>query len=397
MKINTDAKKIEELLTRGVDEVIEKESLKKKLESGKQLRIKLGIDPTGSQLHIGHAVPLRKLKQFQDLGHQVILLIGDYTATIGDPSGRDETRPILSVEQIKENEKTYIDQAAKVLDMSKVEIRHNSEWYGQPNFTGLLMELTSKITVARILERDDFQKRIKEGSDIQMQEIMYPLLQGYDSIALKADVELGGTDQKFNLLMGRKLQKRYDQVEQDIITVPLLVGTDGVKKMSKTYGNFIALEDEANEMFGKTMSVADGLIVKYFELATDVSMEEIKELEKELKNGTNPRDLKMRLASEIVKMYHSEEEVKKAQENFINTFAKKQIPDEMPEIKPSVYDITVVLVESKICKSKSEVRQMIDQGGVKVNEEKVPAGEYNFVVKAGDIIQKGSRFFVRVK
>lgn len=397
MKINTDAKKIEELLTRGVDEVIEKESLKKKLESGKQLRIKLGIDPTGSQLHIGHAVPLRKLKQFQDLGHQVILLIGDYTATIGDPSGRDETRPILSVEQIKENEKTYIDQAAKVLDISKVEIRHNSEWYGQPNFTGLLMELTSKITVARILERDDFQKRIKEGSDIQMQEIMYPLLQGYDSIALKADVELGGTDQKFNLLMGRKLQKRYDQAEQDIITVPLLVGTDGVKKMSKTYGNFIALEDEANEMYGKTMSVADELIVKYFELATDVSMEEIKELEKELKNGTNPRDLKMRLASEIVKMYHYEEEAKKAQENFINTFAKKQIPDDMSEVTPTVYDITAVLTESKICKSKSEVRQMIDQGGVKVNEEKVPNGEYNFAVKAGDIIQKGSRFFVRVK
>ncbi len=397
MKINTDAKKIEELLTRGVEEVIEKESLKKKLESGKQLRIKLGIDPTGSQLHIGHAVPLRKLKQFQELGHQVILLIGDYTATIGDPSGRDETRPILSLEQIKENEKTYIDQAAKVLDISKVEIRHNSEWYGQPNFTGLLMELTSKITVARILERDDFQKRIKEGSDIQMQEIMYPLLQGYDSIALKADVELGGTDQKFNLLMGRKLQKRYDQAEQDIITVPLLVGTDGVKKMSKTYGNFIALEDEANEMFGKTMSVADELIIKYFELATDVPMDEIKGLEKELKNGTNPRDLKMRLASEIVKMYHNEEEAKKAQENFINTFAKKQIPDEMPEIKPSVYDITAVLTESKICKSKSEVRQMIDQGGVKINEEKVPAGEYNTSVKSGDIIQKGSRFFVRVK
>lgn len=397
MKINTDTKKIEEVLIRGAEEIIEQESLRKKLESGKQLRVKLGIDPTGSQLHIGHAVPLRKLRQFQDLGHQVILLIGDYTATIGDPSGRNETRPILSIEQIKENEKTYIEQAAKVLDISKVEIRHNGEWYGQPNFTGLLMELTSKITVARILERDDFQKRIKEGSDIQMQEIMYPLLQGYDSVALKADVEIGGTDQKFNLLMGRKLQKRYNQSEQDIVTVPLLVGTDGVKKMSKTYDNFIALEDGANEMYGKTMSVADDLIIKYFELATGVSMEEIKELEKELKNGANPRDLKMRLAFEIVKMYHNEAEAKSAQENFVNTFAKKQTPDEMPEITPSVYDITSVLTESKICKSKSEVRQMIDQGGVKVNEEKVPTGEYNFVVKSGDIIQKGSRFFVRVR
>ena len=281
--------------------------------------------------------------------------------------------------------------------MLKVEIRHNGEWYGQNNFTGLLMELTSKITVARILERDDFQKRIKEGSDIQMQEIMYPLLQGYDSVALEADVELGGTDQKFNLLMGRKIQKRYNQKEQDVITVPLLVGTDGVKKMSKTYDNFIALEDKANEMYGKTMSIADELIIKYFELATDVSMEEIKGLEKELKNGANPRDLKMRLASEIVKMYHNEAEAKSAQENFINTFAKKQIPDEMPEIKPSVYDITAVLTESKICKSKSEVRQMIDQGGVKVNEEKVPTGEYSYPVKSGDIVQKGSRFFVRVK
>ncbi|MGI6314928.1 MAG: tyrosine--tRNA ligase [Patescibacteria group bacterium] len=397
MKINTDQQKIEEILTRGVDEVIEKESLKKKLESGKQLRIKLGIDPTGSQLHIGHAVPLRKLKQFQDLGHQVILLIGDYTATIGDPSGRNETRPILSMEQIKENEKTYIDQAAKVLDMSKVEIRHNGEWYGQNNFTGLLMELTSKITVARILERDDFQKRIKEGSDIQMQEIMYPLLQGYDSVALEADVELGGTDQKFNLLMGRKIQKRYNQKEQDVITVPLLVGTDGVKKMSKTYDNFIALEDKANEMYGKTMSIADELIIKYFELVTNVSMEEIKKLAKELENGANPRDLKMRLAFEIVKMYHNEAEAKSAQENFINTFAKKQVPEEMPEVKPSVYDLITILTESKICKSKSEVRQMIDQGGVKVNEKKVPNGEYNFVIKSGDIVQKGSRFFVRVK
>lgn len=397
MKINTDQQKIEEIITRGVDEVIEKESLKKKLESGKQLRIKLGIDPTGSQLHIGHAVPLRKLKQFQDLGHQVILLIGDYTATIGDPSGRNETRPILSMEQIKENEKTYIDQAAKVLDMSKVEIRHNGEWYGQNNFTGLLMELTSKITVARILERDDFQKRIKEGSDIQMQEIMYPLLQGYDSVALEADVELGGTDQKFNLLMGRKIQKRYNQKEQDVITVPLLVGTDGVKKMSKTYDNFIALEDKANEMYGKTMSVADELIIKYFELVTNVSMEEIKKLAKELENGANPRDLKMRLAFEIVKMYHNEAEAKSAQENFINTFAKKQVPEEMPEVKPSVYDLITILTESKICKSKSEVRQMIDQGGVKVNEKKVPNGEYNFVIKSGDIVQKGSRFFVRVK
>ena len=211
MKINTDAKKIEELLTRGVDEVIIQDSLKKKLESGKQLRIKFGIDPTGTDLHIGHAVPLQKLKQFQDLGHQIILLIGDYTAVIGDPTGRDSTRPILDEEQVVENMKTYIEQASKIIDINNTEIRYNSEWYAKPKFTHLIMDLTSKITVARILERDDFQKRMKDGLDIQMQEIMYPLLQGYDSVALKADVEIGGTDQKFNLLMGRKIQKRYNQ------------------------------------------------------------------------------------------------------------------------------------------------------------------------------------------
>lgn len=395
MKVIIDEQKINELLTRGTEEVIELESLRKKLLSGKQLRIKFGIDPTGAQLHIGHAVPLRKLKQFQELGHQVILLIGDYTAMIGDPSGRNETRPILSQDDVEKNMKTYVDQAAKILDIDNIEKRRNSEWYAKPNFTGLLMDLTSKITVARILERDDFQKRLKEKSDIRMQEIMYPLLQGYDSVALEADVEIGGIDQKFNLLMGRKLQKKYGQMEQDILTVPMLVGTDGEKKMGKSYGNFIALEDVPNEMFGKVMSIPDNLIMKYFELGTDMSMDKIKKYEEEMKTGKNPRDYKMKLAFELVNMYHSEKEAEKAREHFTNQFFKKEIPDNIPEVKS--YDISSALINSKICKSKSEVRQVIDQGGVKINEKKVEAGDYTATVKSGDIIQKGSRWFARVK
>lgn len=394
MKVLTDEKTINELLTRGVSEAIEKESLKKKLESGKKLRIKFGIDPTGSQLHIGHAVPLQKLRQFQKAGHQVILLIGDYTAMIGDPSGRNETRPPLTPEQVKKNMETYVQQASKVIDINNIELRHNSEWFGKPDSARLFMELSSKITVARVLERDDFQKRLAEGNDIAMQEIMYPLLQGYDSVALRADVELGGTDQKFNLLMGRKLQKKYDQAEQDIITVPILEGLDGEKKMSKTYGNFIGLTDKPEEMFGKIMSIPDTLILKYFELATDVTMAEIEKYKEEMKNGANPRDYKIKLGQSLVKMYYNEEEAKKAQEYFINTFAKKEIPTDIPEITPSKYDIITVLVESKICKSTSEARQNITQGGVKVNEEKVM--DIKTEVKKGDIVQKGSRFFVKI-
>jgi len=313
---------------------------------------------------------------------------------IGDPTGRNETRPILSVEQVKENMETYVQQASKIIDINNIEIRHNSEWYSKPNATGLLMELTSKITVARILERDDFQKRLKEGSDIAMQEIMYPLLQGYDSVALNADIELGGTDQKFNLLMGRKLQKKYDQPEQDIVTVPILEGTDGEKKMGKSHGNFIALEDAPEDMFGKVMSIPDKLIIKYFELATDIPMEEIQKYGQEMENGANPRDYKMKLGTNIVRMYHDEKKAKAALENFINTFSKKEIPTDIPELKPSKNDIITVLVESKICKSTSEARQNIAQGGVKINEEKVE--DIKATVKKGDIVQKGSRFFVKI-
>lgn len=397
MKINTDDKKINELLTRGVEEVIELESLRKKLSSGKKLRVKLGIDPTGVDLHIGHAVPLRKLRQFQDVGHQAILLIGDYTAKIGDPTGHDETRPILSSKQVKENEKNYLVQASKVLDMDNLEVRHNSEWYDKPNFANLLMELTSKITVARVLERDDFQKRLKSGSDIRMQEMMYPLLQGYDSVALKADVEIGGSDQKFNLLMGRKIQKRYDQPEQDVMTFPILEGIDGERKMSKTYENYIALLDKPEEMFGKIMSIPDSLIIKYFELATTVSLKKIEEYRQKLAQGKNPRDIKMDLAKALISEYHDEQAAKNAQDFFISTFSKKEMPDNIPEIKPSKYDVLTVLLESKICSSKGEARRNIEQGGIKVNGEKLGTDAINHVCTKGDVVQKGARFFVRIK
>ncbi|MBI5072022.1 tyrosine--tRNA ligase [Candidatus Falkowbacteria bacterium] len=395
MKVNTDEKKIQEILTRGVEEVIVKESLEKKLKSGKQLRVKFGIDPTGTDLHIGHAVPLRKLKQFQDLGHKIILLIGDYTARIGDPSGRDKTRPVLSEKEVKRNMKTYVAQAAKVIDIKKVEIRYNSEWYGKRDFTYLLMDLTSKITVARVLERDDFQKRLKEGSDIQMQEMVYPLLQGYDSVALQADVELGGSDQKFNLLMGRKVQKRYDQPEQDIITVPLLEGIDGEKKMSKSYGNYIALLDSPEDMFGKVMSIPDALILKYFELTTDVPLEEAR---KNIED--NPMGAKKRLAREIVTLYHSVKEAKEAEENFVKIFQKKEAPSEVLSFKLKVKSLNIVdlLTETGLAASRSEARRLVEQGGVKVGDKII--NDINAVVEIpaeGVLVQKGKRHFVKVK
>ncbi|MBU0661503.1 tyrosine--tRNA ligase [Patescibacteria group bacterium] len=393
MSINTDSKKIEQLLTRGVDHVIVKESLKKKLASGEKLRVKFGIDPTGYDLHIGHAVPLRKLKQFQDGGHQVILLIGDYTAMIGDPTGKNATRPMLKREDVEQNMKTYIEQASRILDMDNVEIRYNSEWYGQKGFD-FALELTSKVTVARILERDDFQKRLKEGSDIQMQEIMYPLLQGYDSVMLDADIEIGGTDQKFNMLMGRKLQKRYEKLEQDVIMIPLLEGTDGVQKMSKTYNNYIGLLDTAEDVYGKTMSIPDEMILRYFELATDVSSEEIEGYKKRLDDGENPRNVKMILAEELTKLYHGDDGVEKGKAHFEKVIQSKGRPEEIAELQPASYEIIAVLVEAGAVNSNSDARRAIEQGGVKVNDEKVI--DLKHILKSGDVVQKGKRFFVQL-
>lgn len=378
-----------------MEEVIVRTDLEKKLQSGKKLRIKLGIDPTGSDLHIGHAVVLRKLRQFQECGHQAILLIGDYTAMIGDPSGRNETRPLLTSEQVKVNMKTYLEQAGRVIDLTAVEVRHNSEWYGQSNFMKLFMELTGKITVARILDREDFKKRLKADEDIRMQEILYPVLQGYDSVALRADVELGGNDQKLNLLMGRRVQRAYDQTEQDVMTVSLLVGTDGEKKMSKTYGNFIGLLDSPEDIFGKTMSIPDSLIIQYFELATSASASQIADYKRALVAGTNPRDVKMKLAEMFVAELSGQDKVTAARQRFVAITQDKAKPTDIAEIKPSAYDIVTVLVESKLVTSSSEARRAIEQGGVKVDDTKVDS--IDLKVKKGSVVQKGKRFFVKVR
>lgn len=394
----TNREKIEELLTRGVEEIIKRESLEKKLSSGKKLRIKLGIDPTGSDLHLGHYVVLRKLKQFQDLGHQIIFLIGDYTGMIGDPSGRSETRKTMTRKELKKNEKDYINQAGKVLDIKKVELRHNSEWYDKKG-ADFLMEISSKFTIARLIERDDFQKRISSKIDVSMLELLYPLLQGYDSVALKADVELGGTDQKFNLLTGRKVQKRYNQPEQDIVTVPLLEGLDGVRKMSKSYKNYIAFNDSSKEMFGKIMSLPDSLIWKYYQLLTNTPLAEINQMEKEVKvQKTNPKDAKVKLAKEIIGIFYTNKDAKESEKEFNKQFRDKQLPGDIREMKIEIRrrKLDELLIELDLVSSKSEARRMIEQSGVKINQEKVTENK-EIVIQSGMVIQVGKRKFVRVK
>lgn len=395
---DTKKEKIKELLERGVDEVIEKEHLKKRLIKGDKLRVKFGIDPTGSELHLGHLVPFRKLKQFQNLGHQVIFLIGDYTAKIGDPTGRSETRKMLTDEDIKNNMKDYIDQASKVLKMDEVEIRYNSEWYDKKG-PAFMMELTSKFTFARMIERDDFKKRIKEDIDVSMVELLYPLLQGYDSVELRADVELGGRDQKFNLLTGRKAQRRYNQSEQDIITVPLLEGLDGVKKMSKSYGNYIAFNDSASDMFGKIMSLPDNLLWKYFKLLTDILEEEISKTEEKVRlNEVNPRDVKIDLAKEIIKIFYSEKEASEAQENFINVFQKKENPEDIKEfkIKEDKKKLIDIISEAGLTSSKGEARRLIEQGAVKIDSKVENKWDKEVKIKDGTIIQAGKRKFIKI-
>jgi len=401
-KLKTKAQKIEEVLTRGIDEVIDEKHLEEALKSGKKLRVKYGIDPTGSDLHLGHSVPLRKLKQFQDLGHKIILLIGDHTATIGDPSGRSATRPPLSSKQIKANMKDYISQAGKILDMKKVEVRYNNEWYDKKDAM-FLCELASKFTIARVMERDDFKKRIKDDIDISMLEILYPLLQGYDSVELKADVEVGGRDQKFNLLMGRKVQKRYDQKKQDIIMVPLLEGTDGVQKMSKSYDNYIGLTEKPSEMYGKIMSIPDAVVWKYFKLLTSLSLKEVESI----KNGLFPRgkltrkDIKMMLAKEIVKIYHSGKEAEKAEAEFNKIFKDKELPTDIPKIKltevgPLEVNILDLLLKIKLVSSKAEARRLVEQGAVKIDNKIQTDWQTKIKTKPGLVIQVGKRRFVKL-
>lgn len=397
MPVSTDPAKIQQLLEKGTVDIIVKEDLEKKLASGKQLRIKLGIDPSGSDLHIGHMVVVRKLREFQELGHHVMLLFGNFTGQIGDPTGKSETRAPKTQEQLEENAKHYIEQVKHVLDIDKIEVVWNADWLAPLKFADIV-QLASNFTVAQMLERDMFQDRIKNSQPISMHEFFYPLMQGYDSVAMKADVELGGTDQTFNLLAGRTLQKAYGQAPQNILTVPILEGTDGVKKMGKSEDNFIAVADSPKDMYGKTMSISDDLILKYFELATDKTLDQISELEERLKSGENPMNLKKELAASIVKIYHNEEAAEAAAQEFVNVFKNKGLPDEIAEHSTSTTAILDLLVETKLLSSKGEARRMIQGGGVRIDGEKIDDIELQIQLSSEKkLLQVGKRKFVYIK
>ena len=376
------------LIRRGTNEIISEEELAKKLASGKKLRIKLGVDPTAPDLHLGHSVIINKLKVFQDLGHQIVFLIGDFTARIGDPSGRSATRPMMTEEQIMKNIKTYQDQVFKILDREKTEVVFNSKWLNALGIEGLL-KLASKHTVAQMLVRDDFEKRFKADIPISIVEFMYPLLQAYDSVALQADVELGGNDQKFNLLLGRDMQRDAGQEPQVVITMPLLVGTDGVKKMSKSYNNYIALNDKPQDMFGKLMSISDELMMFYYELLTQENLDEIKQM--------HPKEAKMKLGSIIVERYWGKEAAENAKAEFNKIFANKDLPTEIEEFKcdKDKIKLSELLFVSKMVASKNEARRLIEQGGAKVDNEKVTA-DTEVEVKSGMILQAGKRKFKKI-
>ena len=389
-----------ELLLRGVEEIIPKKEFHKKLNQNRPLRIKLGFDPTAPDLHLGHTVILNKLKLFQDLGHEVIFLIGDFTGMVGDPSGVDETRPVLSEEEIKKNAKTYERQVFKILDKKKTEIRFNSEW--MDNFSPKeFIKLSSAQTVARMLERDDFHKRYSSQKPISIHEFLYPLLQGYDSVALNADVELGGTDQKFNLLLGREVQKFYGMEPQIAFTLPLLEGLDGIKKMSKSLENYIAIEDEENDMFGKVMSVSDELMWRYFELLSFKSDKEINKLKRAQTNGENPRDIKFMLAEEIVDRFHGEGSGRKAREEFKSIFQRGKNPSNVVEIEIQLkeQDITLprVLKEAGLVASTSEALRLIKQGAVKVEGEKIIDSKHKISSNSSLLYQIGKRKFSKIK
>ena len=372
-----------EILTRGAEEIIPEESFLKQIKSKKKLRVKAGFDPTSPDLHLGHTVLLNKMKIFQDLGHEVIFLIGDFTGLVGDPSGVNETRPVLTKEQLDKNAETYKEQVFKILDPKKTEVRFNSEWMEDVDPSEFIKMLSS-YTVARMLERDDFSKRYKSQQPISIHEFLYPILQGFDSVKLEADIELGGTDQKFNLLLGREVQKHYGQEQQSILTVPLLEGLDGVKKMSKSLGNYIALEDSPDDMFGKVMSISDDLMWRYFSLLSFKSSEQISEYKRDIEEGSNPRDTKFLLAEEIVDRFH-EGLGKKSKENFINRFQKGNISQDLEEVVVTIESeselLTRILRESNLLKSTSEALRLIKQSAIKVNDEKV--SDTKFMLKKG--------------
>jgi tyrosyl-tRNA synthetase len=393
-----------DILKKGAVDLIREEDLRAKLErsikTGKPLRIKLGLDPTAPDIHIGHTVVIRKLKAFQDLGHTVIFLIGDFTGMIGDPSGKNVTRPPLSRDEINANAETYRQQMSKLLDTDRTELRFNGEWmdkFGAADF----VRLCAKTTVKQILERDDFQKRMQEEKPISLHELLYPLVQGYDSVALEADVELGGTDQKFNLLMGRNLQREFDQEPQVIMTTPLLEGLDGVQKMSKSLGNYIGIDEPPDEMFGKVMSISDDLMWRYYELLTDLGRAEIAGLRSRCESGDeNPRDAKARLAKLIVADFHSAQAADLADAEFNRRFVQKQMPDEIEErrIAGGTHKLADLIVDTGLAASKGEARRLIEQGGVRIDGEKASAAGAEITLnKDGIILQVGKRKFLRIR
>ncbi len=391
------------IISKGAKEIVNKKELLVKLEKSHQLQvpltIKLGLDPSAPDIHLGHAVVLRKIKQMQDLGHKVVIIIGDFTGWIGDPTGKTKGRAALSDEQVKANAKTYFEQIFKVLDSEKTTIRYNSEWLSKLTFEEVI-QLAATTSVARILERDDFQKRYENNVPIGIHEFFYPLMQAYDSVELEADIELGGTDQTFNVLMGRTLQKHWGLEKQIAIFMPLLEGLDGIEKMSKSLGNYIGVNEPAEIMFKKVMEVPDHLIIKYFELATDEHPDEIEKIKQILEKGANPKDIKLKLASIITNLYWGETETRRAQIYFETAFSKKEIPDDIPEIlieigAETVADIIPQLIESKLVKSKSEFLRLIKQNGVRLNKEKLLEDDLERIVMNQEVLQIGKKRFVR--
>jgi tyrosyl-tRNA synthetase len=386
------------IIKRGAEEILLEEDLIERLKAGKPMRVKAGFDPTAPDLHLGHTVLLNKMRQLQDLGHEIYFLIGDFTGMIGDPSGKNETRPPLTKEQVEENAITYQKQVFKILDPEKTKIAFNSEWLNRLTPVNMI-ELAATYTVARMLERDDFHKRYHAGQSIAIHEFLYPLLQGYDSVAMKADIELGGTDQKFNLLMGRELQKHFRQKPQTVITMPLLIGLDGVKKMSKSLGNYIGIDESPRDMFGKLMSLSDELMWVYFELLSFKSLPEIQKLKEAVKEGMNPRDVKFILAEEIIARFHNPEEAVRARENFIAQFQKGAMPDEIPEVILSVgkgMPIANVMKSANLTASTSEALRMIDQGAVKIDGARVEDKHLSLSPGKTLVMQVGKRRFAKL-
>ncbi|MFZ9034682.1 MAG: tyrosine--tRNA ligase [Francisellaceae bacterium] len=388
-----------EIIYRGTDEVLLKDDLITKLKENRSLIVKFGADPTAPDLHFGHWVVLNKLKQLQDLGHEIHFLIGNFTAQIGDPTGKNVTRPPLTKEEVEHNARTYFEQVFKILDKDKTMIRRNGDWFEQMSAHDMI-RLAAKQTVARMLERDDFSKRYKSGQGIAIHEFLYPLVQGYDSVAMGADIELGGTDQKFNLLMGRELQKEAGQSPQVIITMPLLEGLDGVKKMSKSANNYIGIGEDAFEMFGKIMSISDDLMWRYYELLSSKSSVEIEALKTDVAKGANPRDIKVALAKELISKLHDEAKADKAYDDFVHRFQKNAIPEEMPKVNLTIGDepvlITQALKQANLVVSTSEALRMIKQGAVKINGQKIEDGKLELLVGSDDVYQVGKRKFARI-